>query len=76
MLLTRLRAYLYFFLCHCIKSVKIRSISGPYFPLFSLVTGKYRPQKYPYLNTFQTVGVLKDVYVQLVNYVPLLSYLS
>ena len=76
MLLTRLRAYLCFCLCHCIKSVEMRSFSGPYFPLFSPVTGKYGPQKYPYLNTFHAVGVLKDVYVQLVNYVSSLSYLS
>ena len=29
--------------------------SGPYFPLFGLNTGKYRPEKSPYLNTFHAV---------------------
>ena len=57
MLLTRLRAYLCFL---PMKSVQIRSFSGPYFPLFSPIRGKYGPQKYPYLNTFHAVGVLKD----------------
>ena len=33
--------------------------SGPYFPVFGLNTGKYRPEKTPYLNTFtQCVSVL------------------
>ena len=29
--------------------------SGPYFPLFSPNTGKYGPEKTPYLDTFHTV---------------------
>ena len=26
---------------HCVKSVQIRSFSGPYFPVFEVNTGKY-----------------------------------
>ena len=29
----------------CVKSVRIRSFSGPYFPAFRLNTEKYRPEK-------------------------------
>ena len=41
---------------HCVKSVQIRSFSGPYFPVsvFNPNTGKYGPQKTPYLYTFHT----------------------
>ena len=42
---------------HCVKSVQIRSFSGPYFPIsvFSPNTGKYGPEKTPYLDTFHAV---------------------
>ena len=30
---------------HCVKSVRIRSYSGLYFPTFELNTGKYGPEK-------------------------------
>ena len=30
---------------HCVKSVQIWSLSGPYFPVFSPNMGKYRPEK-------------------------------
>ena len=53
---------------HCVKSVHIRSFSGPYFPAFGLITkrceylsvfspnaGKYAPEKTPYLDTFHVV---------------------
>ena len=40
---------------HCVKSVQIRSFSGPYFSVFGLNTGKYGPEKTPYLNTFHAV---------------------
>ena len=44
---------------HCVKSVKIRSFfSGPCFPVFGLNTGKYGPEKTPYLNTFHTVTTI------------------
>ena len=31
--------------------------SGPYFPVFGLNTGKYGPEKTPYLDTFHAVKV-------------------
>ena len=43
---------------HCVKSVQIRRFSGPYFPVFSLNTRKYGPEKTPYLATFHAVYVL------------------
>ena len=52
-----------------VKSAKIRSFSGPYFPAFGLNTerysvfspnaGKYGPEKTPYLDTFQGVTFLE-----------------
>ena len=35
--------------------------SGPYFPVFGLNTGKYGPEKTPYLNTFHAVIGQKDL---------------
>ena len=32
---------------------------GPYFPVFGLNTGKYGPEKTPYLDTFHAVPVSK-----------------
>ena len=32
-----------------------KAFSGPYFPVFSPNTGKYGPEKTPYLDTFHTV---------------------
>ena len=40
---------------HCVKSVQIRSFAGPYFSVFSSNTGKYGPEKTPYLDTFHEV---------------------
>ena len=40
---------------HYVKSVQILIFSGTYFPVFSPNTGKYRPKKTPYLETFHTV---------------------
>ena len=37
---------------HCVKSVHIRSFSGPYFPVFSLNAGKYGPGKLRILTLF------------------------
>ena len=37
------------------KSVQIQSFSGLYFPVFRLNTGKYGPEKTPYLDTFHVV---------------------
>ena len=36
---------------HYVKSVQIRSFSGPYFPVFGLNTRKDGPEKAPYLDT-------------------------
>ena len=42
------------------KVSKYGVFSGPYFPLFGLNTGKYGPEKTPYLDTFHAVyGVKK-----------------
>ena len=43
---------------HCVKSVQIRSLSGPHFPVFGLNTEIYGPEKTPYLGTFHVVIVL------------------
>ena len=42
---------------HCVKSVQYGVFSGPYFPAFGLNTGKYGPEKTPYLDTFHAVYV-------------------
>ena len=34
--------------------------SGPYLPVFSQNTGKYRPEKAPYLDTFHEVQTTID----------------
>ena len=44
---------------HCVKVFKYGVFPGPYFPVFNPNTGKYGPEKNPYLDTFQ-VGLLKD----------------
>ena len=36
-------------------SSKCRDFSGPCFPVFGLNTGKYGPEKAPYLDTFHAV---------------------
>ena len=43
---------------HCAKNVQMRSISGPYFPIFSTNTGKYEPEKTPYLDIFYAVTIV------------------
>ena len=60
--------YLGLWLTHCVKSVRIRSFSGPYFPTFGLNTEKYgvsirtqskcgkiRTRKTPNTDTFHAV---------------------
>ena len=37
------------------KASKYVVFSGPYFPVFSTNTGKYGPEKTPYLDTFHAV---------------------
>ena len=39
------------------KVSKYGVLSGPYFPVFGLNTGKYGPEKTSYLNTFHAVFV-------------------
>ena len=43
------------------KVSKDRVFSGPYFPVFGLITGKYRPEKTPCLNTFHTVSFFRYI---------------
>ena len=40
------------------KSSKYGVLSGPYFPVLGLNTGKCGPEKTPYLDTFHTVDLL------------------
>ena len=49
---------------HCVKSVQMRSFSGPYFPVFSANTEKYGPEKTPYLDTFHAVNQSASKYTQ------------
>ena len=42
------------------KMSKYRVFSGPYFPVFNSNTGKYGPEKTPYLNTFNLVSIAWD----------------
>ena len=39
----------------CVKVSKYGVFSGPYFPIFSPNTGKYRPGKTSYLDVFRAV---------------------
>ena len=41
------------------KVSKYRVISGPYFPVFGLNTGKYGPEIIPYLDTFCIVSIFQ-----------------
>ena len=60
---------------HCVKSVRIRSYSGPYFPAFRLNAerygvsiriqsecGKIRTRIIPNTDTFHTVGLASERY--------------
>ena len=48
------------------KVSKYGVFSGPYFPVFRLITetyskwGKYRPEKFPYLDTFHAVWYIQN----------------
>ena len=43
---------------HCVKSVRVRSFSGPYFSAFNPNTGKYGPEKLQVLTLFtQRMGL-------------------
>ena len=43
------------------KVSKYGVFSGPYFPAFGLNTGKYGPEKTPYLNTFHAVREIQKI---------------
>ena len=45
------------------KVSKNRVFSGPYFPVFGLNTGKYGPEKTPYLDIFHAVIVLNKCFI-------------
>ena len=46
-------------------------ISGPYFPVFDLNTGKYGPEITPYLDTSHSVGgmfgILSSIYEEAIS---------
>ena len=59
---------------HCVKSVQIQFFSGPYFSVFSPNTGKYGPEKTPYLDAFLTVLISLYKSVIILSYrIPQLS---
>ena len=47
-----------------------RVFPGPYLPVFGQNTWKYRPEKYPYLDTFHAVGnipkKIRNIYSELI----------
>ena len=47
---------------HYVKVSKYGVFSGPYFNVFGMNTGKYGPEKSPYLDTFHAV-LIKFIYV-------------
>ena len=60
MLLTRVRVYQS---NTAWKVSKYGVVSGPYFPVFGLDTGKYGPEVTPYFDTFHAVkGAVKSLY--------------
>ena len=46
---------------HCVKSVLIRSYSGPHFPAFGLNAGKMKTRITPNTDTFYSVGLNKSI---------------
>ena len=49
------------------KLSKYGAFSGPYFPVFGLNTGKYGPEKTPYMDTFHTVRSFLSYYSKLLK---------
>ena len=45
---------------HCVKKSKYGIFSGPHFPVFRLSTGKYGPEKTPYLDSFHAVTTISQ----------------
>ena len=52
-------ASLWIFLVTAWKVPKYGVFSGPYFPVFGLNTGKYGPEKTPYLDTFHALCIVR-----------------
>ena len=46
------------------KVSKYGVFAGPYFPVFGLNTGKYGPEKTPYLDTFYAVSAFLTVTIE------------
>ena len=46
---------------YCVKTAQIQSFPGPYFPAFGLNTGKYEPEKTPYLDIFHAVSLTWEI---------------
>ena len=51
-------------------------ISGQYFPIFGLNTGKYGPEITPYLDTFHAVQLCKDYMLQFLKKLKLYTKLG
>ena len=61
--LTKPNGFLFFYWQQtlCEKCIKYGVISGPYFPVFGLNTGKYRPEITPQFDTFHAVNLPSDL---------------
>ena len=49
------------------KVPKYGVFSGPYFPVFGLNTGKYGPEKTPYLDTFHAIRVYNSANISILD---------
>ena len=49
------------------KVSKYGVFSGPYFPVFGLNTGKYGPEKTPYLDTFHAIRVYNSANISILD---------
>ena len=49
------------------KVSKFEAFSGPYFPAFGLNTGKYGPEKTPYLDTFHAIKVYNSANISILD---------
>ena len=53
---------------HCVKSVRFRSFSCPYFLVFSSNTEKYGLEKTPDLDTFHVVSKMMRYFTSFLGY--------
>ena len=58
-------------LCTSVKSVQYQVFSRLHFPVFGLNTGKYGPEKTPYLETFHAVKNLIHSFFKRTSNLPL-----